>query len=91
MTHVIRNDTPQTPAAAATQNIDAHGLWQIFNVRKTGGANSPPEGIQLDPALLERLASRYNSPSIGRETARTMPDGEQRIYREAIWVDPFKQ
>ena len=76
--------------------IEAYNLSQLFDLRK--GSSSPPMSAQIavpfkiDSTLVERLASRYNSPSIGREVTRTLADGEQRTYREAIWVNPpYKQ
>jgi hypothetical protein len=92
MTHVAR--TRNTSESAV--GIDAYTLSQLFELRK--GSSSPQMSVQLadqfkiDSTLVERLANRYNSPSIGRETTRTIADGEQRTYREAIWVDPpYKQ
>jgi hypothetical protein len=95
MTHVIRtrnlSESQLTPASTTT-TIDAHGLSQLFDLHK----NTPHSQIsaqmadkfKIDSTLVKQLMSRYNSVSIGRETTRILADGEQRTYREAIWVDP---
>lgn len=90
MTHVIRTRNLSESQSAGT--MDAYSLSQLFDLRK--GSTSPQMSAQMadqfkiDPTLVEQLTSRYNSPSIARETTRILADGEQRTYREAIWVDP---
>jgi hypothetical protein len=91
MTHVIRTRNLSESQSTPT-SIDPHSLFQLFELRK--GAASPQistkmaDQFKIDPTLVEQLASTYNSPSIGREMTRLIADGEQRIYREAIWVNP---
>jgi hypothetical protein len=91
MTHVIRTRNMSESQSTPT-SIDAHTLFELFKLRK--GATSPQLSakmagqFKIDATLVEQLATRYNSPSIGREMTRLMADGEQRTYREAIWVDP---
>jgi hypothetical protein len=84
MTHVIR--TRNLSESPSTTTIDAHGLSQLFDLHK----NTPQltDKFKIDSTLVEQLMTRYNSVSIGRETTRILADGEQRTYREAIWVDP---
>lgn len=100
MTHVIRTRAASESAPATKTTIDASGLIQLFEARKRAAASSARNGqlgqsyvhdqtstSGFDPKLVERLAQRYNSPSIGRENTLTMADGEKRKYMEAIWAD----
>lgn len=65
--------------------IDSFRLSQLFDARKVAKSTTTTEGH-----LVERLATRYNSPSIGREFTIALPDGDRRLYREAIWVGATK-
>jgi hypothetical protein len=92
MTHVVRTralsetDTPQS------NTIDAFGLSDLLDQRKQATDPSKLDQLakqyRLDPLLVERLAKKYNSPSVGRTNTVQLQDGEQRTYREAVWIDP---
>lgn len=88
MTHVIRTRAASEIAPITNTSIDAISLSELFDARKRGELSYGKSGTSIfDPKLLERLASRYNSPSVGRENTLTLPDGEQRTYKEAIWIE----
>jgi hypothetical protein len=88
MTHVIRTRAASETAPVTTTTIDSAGLTELFDARKRGGLSYVQnQTTGFDPKLVERLAKRYNSPSIGRENSLTLADGETRTYREAVWTD----
>jgi hypothetical protein len=80
-THVIPSRAPSDHHLT----IDSFRLSQLFDAHKN--TNTTVTFTLDEDKLVQRLATRYNSPSIGRENTIVLQDGDRRLYREAIWVD----
>lgn len=92
MTHVVRTRALSETDTPSSNTIDAFGLSDLLDQRKHAPNAQTAEQLakqyRLDPLLVERLAAKYNSPSVARQNTVQMQDGEQRTYREAVWIDP---
>lgn len=93
MTHVIRTralSESDDPSVFNGNSIDAFGLSELLDARRDSKKAQTTQMLtqryKLDTNLIERLAKRYNTPSVAREYNVNLSDGDMRTYREAAWI-----
>lgn len=89
MTHVIRTRAlSESEEQPQTSTIDAYGLSELFDARKDKkNTQMLSQRYKLDTKVLERLAKRYNTPSVASEYTINLPDGDMRTYKQAVWLE----
>lgn len=91
MTHVVRTRALSETDSPNGSTIDAFGLSEILDARKdpkkAQAAQMLSQRYKLDTKVIERLAKRYNTPSIAREYDVNLPGGDMRTYKEAVWLE----